>query len=109
MAARHLFHFGYKPVVHYPKPTNKPLYKVIYSHGNRVGCFPPLMASFQNLRTQLTNLDIPFLDDLDDGLQKADLVLDAIFGVFLRVGDRIIRGLNSIPRFQLQRRYSRTL
>lgn len=26
MAARHLYHFGYKPVVCYPKRTPKPLY-----------------------------------------------------------------------------------
>ncbi|KAJ3038510.1 hypothetical protein HK097_003151 [Rhizophlyctis rosea] len=60
VAARHLVHFGYRPTIHYPKPTNKDLYK--------------------NLQTQLHNLKVPFTDNLPDALAKTDLILDAIFG-----------------------------
>ncbi|TPX67585.1 hypothetical protein SpCBS45565_g03718 [Spizellomyces sp. 'palustris'] len=64
VAARHLFHFGYKPVVHYPKLTEKPLYK--------------------NLRRQLENLNVPFVENLDEELKTATIVLDAIFGFSFR-------------------------
>ncbi|CAG8481703.1 11652_t:CDS:10 [Acaulospora morrowiae] len=60
VAARHLFHFGYKPNIFYPKRTKKELY--------------------QRLVTQCENLKIPFTDDLSEQLLQNDLVLDAIFG-----------------------------
>ncbi|KAJ3289208.1 hypothetical protein HK104_007660 [Borealophlyctis nickersoniae] len=60
VAARHLSHFGYKPSVYYPKRSSKDLFK--------------------NLTTQLGGLDIPFVEDLESGLGKADLVVDGIFG-----------------------------
>ena len=63
VAARHLFHFGYSPVVLYPKipKTNEGL--------------------FLNLKQQLINLDIPFLPHLPDTYEKDyDLILDGIFG-----------------------------
>ncbi|XP_051191247.1 pyridoxine/pyridoxamine 5'-phosphate oxidase 1, chloroplastic isoform X2 [Lolium perenne] len=63
VAARHLYHFGYKPFVCYPKRTAKPLYS--------------------GLVTQLESLDIPFLpvEDLFHDLPgQFDIVIDAMFG-----------------------------
>ncbi|CAI0447939.1 unnamed protein product [Linum tenue] len=63
VAARHLFHFGYKPFICYPKRTPKPLYS--------------------GLVTQLESLSVPFLsvEDLPADLSKEfDIVVDAMFG-----------------------------
>lgn len=63
VAARHLYHFGYKPFVCYPKRTNKALYT--------------------GLVTQLESLAIPFLpvEELPQSLSDDfDLIIDAIFG-----------------------------
>ncbi|KQJ96488.1 pyridoxine/pyridoxamine 5'-phosphate oxidase 1, chloroplastic isoform X2 [Brachypodium distachyon] len=63
VAARHLYHFGYKPSVCYPKRTAKPLYS--------------------GLVTQLEALAIPFLpvEDLPQDLSgQFDIVIDAMFG-----------------------------
>ncbi|KAL9273043.1 Pyridoxine/pyridoxamine 5'-phosphate oxidase 1, chloroplastic-like protein [Drosera capensis] len=63
VAARHLYHFGYKLAVCYPKRTPKPLYS--------------------GLVTQLESLHIPFLsvDDLpSDFSNDFDIVIDAMFG-----------------------------
>ncbi|KAB1203879.1 Pyridoxine/pyridoxamine 5'-phosphate oxidase 1, chloroplastic [Morella rubra] len=63
VAARHLYHFGYKPVVCYPKRTPKPLYS--------------------GLVTQLESLSVPFLsvEDLPLDLSKDfDILVDAMFG-----------------------------
>ncbi|MCJ1412375.1 hypothetical protein MMC19_006469 [Ptychographa xylographoides] len=60
VAARHLFHYGYKPTICYPKPTKNELY--------------------QRLMTQLRNLHVPFTEDFDTALQGTDHVVDAIFG-----------------------------
>lgn len=63
VASRHLFHFGYKPSICYPKRTDKPVY-----HG---------------LVTQLQSLSVPFLqaDELSSALAgNFDIVVDAIFG-----------------------------
>ncbi|XP_038994473.1 pyridoxine/pyridoxamine 5'-phosphate oxidase 1, chloroplastic-like [Hibiscus syriacus] len=63
VAARHLYHFGYKPFVCYPKRTQKPLYS--------------------GLVTQLESLSIPFLsvDELPVDLSKDfDIIVDAMFG-----------------------------
>ncbi|GAB2271392.1 Pyridoxine/pyridoxamine 5'-phosphate oxidase 1, chloroplastic [Dionaea muscipula] len=63
VAARHLYHFGYKPSICYPKRTPKPLYT--------------------GLVTQLESLYIPFLslEDLPSDLSNDfDIVIDAIFG-----------------------------
>ncbi|TPX32596.1 hypothetical protein SmJEL517_g04264 [Synchytrium microbalum] len=60
VAARHLFHFGYKPTILYPKPTQKDIY---------IG-----------LVKQCKNLDIPFVDSVDGAIENADVVLDGIFG-----------------------------
>ncbi|KAJ4850275.1 Pyridoxine/pyridoxamine 5'-phosphate oxidase 1, chloroplastic [Turnera subulata] len=63
VAARHLHHFGYKPVVCYPKRTNKPLYN--------------------GLVTQLESLSVPFVsvEDLPQDLsEEFDVLLDAMFG-----------------------------
>lgn len=63
VAARHLHHFGYKPLVCYPKRTPKPLYA--------------------GLVTQLEALSIPFLavEDLPSDLSNDfDILVDAMFG-----------------------------
>ncbi|KAI3895852.1 hypothetical protein MKW98_025643 [Papaver atlanticum] len=63
VAARHLHHFGYAPVVCYPKRTPKTLYS--------------------GLVTQLESLAIPFLsvEDLPVDLSNDfDIIIDAMFG-----------------------------
>lgn len=63
VAARHLYHFGYKPVICYPKRTPKPLYS--------------------GLVTQLESLSVPFLsvEDLGSDLSNDfDILVDAMFG-----------------------------
>ncbi|XP_057469018.1 pyridoxine/pyridoxamine 5'-phosphate oxidase 1, chloroplastic-like [Actinidia eriantha] len=63
VVARHLHHFGYKPLVCYPKPTPKPLY--------------------DGLVTQLESLSVPFLsvENLPMDLSNDfDILVDAMFG-----------------------------
>ncbi|KAL3342965.1 hypothetical protein AABB24_026823 [Solanum stoloniferum] len=63
VAARHLYHFGYKPFICYPKRTAKPLY--------------------DGLVTQLESLSVPFLslEDLPKDLSDSfDILVDAMFG-----------------------------
>ncbi|KAG9450771.1 hypothetical protein H6P81_010736 [Aristolochia fimbriata] len=63
VAVRHLYHFGYKPMVCYPKRTSKPLYT--------------------DLVTQLESLSVPFVsvDDLPvDLANEFDILIDAMFG-----------------------------
>ncbi|UZJ52763.1 hypothetical protein CBS101457_002083 [Exobasidium rhododendri] len=62
VAARHLIHFGYDVSVWYPKEGKTEL--------------------FVRLRKQLSNMNASFVavDDFIDGLNVADVVLDAIFG-----------------------------
>ncbi|KAL3374686.1 hypothetical protein AABB24_006265 [Solanum stoloniferum] len=63
VAARHLYHFGYKPFICYPKRTAKPLY--------------------DGLVTQLESMSVPFLslEDLPKDLSDSfDILVDAIFG-----------------------------
>jgi len=63
VAARHLCHFGYKPIVCYPKRTPKSLYTGLVS--------------------QLESLSVPFvsIEDLPfDFSSDFDLIIDAIFG-----------------------------
>jgi len=60
VAARHLYHFGYKPSVYFPKQSKNELY--------------------QRLRTQLEQLKVPFTDDFQSAISKSDYVIDAIFG-----------------------------
>jgi NAD(P)H-hydrate epimerase len=60
VAARHLWHYGYKPTVCYPKQSKNELY--------------------QRLTVQLKNLEIPFTSDFNTSLREADHVVDAIFG-----------------------------
>lgn len=72
VAARHLFHFGFQPIVVYPKRSTK-------SH-------------FINLVQQLDDLDIPILDEIpatttdgdDNEKTKYDIIVDAIFGFSFR-------------------------
>lgn len=64
VAARHLWHFGYKPTIYYPKQSKNELY--------------------HRLSTQLRNLNIPFTDDFPSALKDSDHVVDAIFGFSFR-------------------------
>jgi len=60
VAARHLWHYGYKPTIYYPKKSKNDLY--------------------QRLATQLENLSVPFTDDFPSALKETDHIVDAIFG-----------------------------
>ncbi|MCJ1228026.1 hypothetical protein MMC12_004685 [Toensbergia leucococca] len=60
VAARHLYHYGYKPTIYYPKQSKSDLY--------------------QRLATQLKNLDVPFTEDFDSALNSTHHIVDAIFG-----------------------------
>ena len=60
VAARHLWHYGYKPTVCYPKQSKNELY--------------------QRLSTQLKSLEIPFTDDFNSALKETNHVVDSIFG-----------------------------
>ena len=60
VAARHLFHYGYKPTIFYPKQSKTDIYS--------------------RLTTQLNNLSIPFTEDFEASLKTSDHVIDAIFG-----------------------------
>lgn len=60
VAARHLFHYGYRPTIHYPKQTKSEIY--------------------QRLSIQLKNLGVPFSENFHDALKDTDQVVDAIFG-----------------------------
>lgn len=62
VAARHLYHFGYEPLVWYPKQGKTQL--------------------FARLKVQLENLGLHFVpqDDFQDALEEADVVLDSVFG-----------------------------
>ncbi|CAO3675580.1 unnamed protein product [Rhizopus microsporus] len=61
VAARHLFHFGFKPSIYYPKQPEKDLY--------------------QRLLVQCKNLELPIYKEFQpDLLDQADVILDALFG-----------------------------
>ncbi|CCU77484.1 unnamed protein product [Blumeria hordei] len=60
VAARHLWHYGYRPTIYYPKPNKNDL--------------------FQSLSKQLEHLNIPFADDFAKALNESDHIVDAIFG-----------------------------
>ncbi|PVU96109.1 hypothetical protein BB561_001369 [Smittium simulii] len=60
VAARHLYHFGYKPTLYYPKQPDK-------NH-------------YQNLLKQCQNLGIELHSDFKKALGSSDLVVDALFG-----------------------------
>ncbi|CAM9439361.1 unnamed protein product [Chrysoparadoxa australica] len=61
VAARHLWHFGYEPLIVYPKPTPKPLY--------------------ENLLKQVQQLGIPVVPTLPaEGFDGYVAVIDSAFG-----------------------------
>ncbi|KAI5290016.1 hypothetical protein KEM54_002661 [Ascosphaera aggregata] len=70
VAARHLKHFGYEPVVYWPKHSNKDIYLV---SGNS-------NSTLYRLEKQLKNLRVPFTDDFIAALPTTDLVIDSFFG-----------------------------
>jgi NAD(P)H-hydrate epimerase len=96
VAARHLWHYGYKPTIYYPKQNKNALYQVrnIMCAAKRFGrnlCrIMPLSSrglksgaddkNDKRLATQLRNLSVPFTEDLPVALKEADHVVDAIFG-----------------------------
>ncbi|KAK5012507.1 hypothetical protein LTR16_003716 [Cryomyces antarcticus] len=60
VAARHLWHYGYKPTIYYPKQSKNELY--------------------QRLKKQLEDLTIPFENDFGKAIGETDHIVDAIFG-----------------------------
>ncbi|KAH6683745.1 YjeF-related protein [Plectosphaerella plurivora] len=60
VAARHLFHFGYEPIIYYPKRSKNELY--------------------QRLAKQLEDLQVPFVEDFEPAMGTSDHIVDAIFG-----------------------------
>ncbi|EWC48132.1 NAD(P)H-hydrate epimerase [Drechslerella stenobrocha 248] len=60
VAARHLWYFGYKPTVYFPKQGRNEIY--------------------ERLSIQLRNLGVPFTDDYKTALSETDHIVDAIFG-----------------------------
>lgn len=82
VAARHLAHYGYNPSVYYPKQGKNEIYEVsdLYTI-HPFGClFEVCLTVSQRLKTQLKNLNVPFVPDFTEALKSADLVIDAIFG-----------------------------
>ncbi|KAH8197459.1 hypothetical protein TruAng_008390 [Truncatella angustata] len=61
VAARHLWQYGYKPTIYYPKRSKNDLY--------------------QRLAKQLEDLDVPFVEDFSSAVQSTDHIVDAIFGM----------------------------
>lgn len=83
VAARHLKHFGYNPIIIYPKKSKS--------------------ALFDNLLQQCHDLGIPVADEFSniDDLNDAALVIDAVFGFSFQGParnpfDQIISSFNSI-------------
>ncbi|KAI5777671.1 YjeF N-terminal domain-containing protein [Geopyxis carbonaria] len=62
VAARHLWHFSYKPCIYYPKQPSGP------------------NGLYTRLLTQCRALNIPVVTDFPAALASADHVVDAIFG-----------------------------
>ncbi|KAJ8662281.1 YjeF family domain-containing protein [Lichtheimia ornata] len=61
VAARHLYHFGYKPSLYYPKQPNKDLYQRLLVQCNQLGL--SVHESFA-----------------DKTVEEADVLVDAVFG-----------------------------
>ncbi|KAI1001121.1 NAD(P)H-hydrate epimerase [Podosphaera aphanis] len=60
VAARHLWHYGYRPTVYYPKRSNLDLFK--------------------RLTIQLQDLQVPFTDNFTTAILQTDHIVDAVFG-----------------------------
>ncbi|KAF3924492.1 hypothetical protein ABW21_db0208720 [Orbilia brochopaga] len=60
VAARHLWHLGYKPTVYFPKQGKSEI--------------------LGRLVIQLKNLDVPFTEDYETAFKETDHIIDAIFG-----------------------------
>jgi len=65
VAARHLHHYGYSPTIYYPKNSQNDLY--------------------ERLSKQLKNLNVPFTEDFEGSLKESHHVIDAIFGICLKL------------------------
>lgn len=86
VAARHLWHYGYKPTVYYPKRPKNELYQVsCFSTGKEEkrgeGQIRKLTTvTTQRLTTQLQDLNVPFTSDFHSSLSQTDYIIDSIFG-----------------------------
>ncbi|KAI9772702.1 MAG: hypothetical protein M1840_000297 [Geoglossum simile] len=80
VAARHLWHYGYQPIVYYPKQSKNELYQVrersLWACGDRANA----PGKNKRLVTQLRSLDVPFTEDFPGALAESHHVVDAIFG-----------------------------
>lgn len=87
VAARHLWHYGYKPTIYYPKQSKNDLYQASLYDSLRyfTSMAKDQLTSSQRLSTQLKNLNIPFTDDFPAALKDSDHVVDAIFGSHLPI------------------------
>jgi len=90
VAARHLYHYGYKPTMYYPKPTNKDI--------------------FERLTKQLKDLDIPFTEDFGKALLETDYIVDSIFGFSFSGAvrppfDNVISQLEKVSKRRKRRGY----
>ncbi|KAL8881600.1 MAG: hypothetical protein Q9192_007765, partial [Flavoplaca navasiana] len=81
VAARHLWHYGYRPMIFYPKQPKNELYQVDgpIELLTCIAC-PKLRMVPQRLAEQLKNLGVPFTDDFEESLKNTDHVVDSIFG-----------------------------
>ncbi|KAH6605230.1 YjeF N-terminal domain-like protein [Trichoderma cornu-damae] len=76
VAARHLFYYGYRPTVFYPKRSKNELYQIVFPFNvQRIADH-----GLQRLAKQLEDLEIPFIDDFPAAMKSTDHVVDAIFG-----------------------------
>lgn len=112
VAARHLWHYGYKPTIYYPKQSKNDLYQVGLTFFISL-LFPNSNSSkadsTQRLSTQLKNLNIPFTDDFTTALKETNHIIDAIFGLFVLSPSHfaVFSYLQYNPRLLLLRRSSR--
>lgn len=76
VAARHLWHFGHRPVLYYPKQTNKEHYKSLLLQCRSLGI--PVIGSLEGNAGvgSSSTAENTFLE----ALEAADVILDAIFG-----------------------------
>ncbi|KNZ54882.1 NAD(P)H-hydrate epimerase [Puccinia sorghi] len=65
VAARHLWHFGYRPTLYYPKQTDKQHYKSLLQQCEALGMVV-ITGSLEEMRQAI--------------LERADVIMDGIFG-----------------------------
>ncbi|KAG0148190.1 hypothetical protein CROQUDRAFT_655079 [Cronartium quercuum f. sp. fusiforme G11] len=72
VAARHLVHFGYRPIIYYPKQANKEFYRRLLQQCETLGI--QSFGSEKDLEESLKETAF------EKALNESDVVLDAIFG-----------------------------